>query len=202
VVALDALAINQMGDVEEHSAALRHPATHFFVQWIEHAVHLKADSAGTSLTLALAGGAFAQAGEVLFADTFRDRVLGGQMLFELAHSIHLFLAAGIYMDFEVHLGFAMETLKITLKLALVGADGLAQALIILKDRPKTERKDCGVLETIRDNTGVVYAGLLIKGFGRVMFADNDCKVTGGVEEDLVATDSKYGFKWDGFAMAG
>jgi hypothetical protein len=35
-----------------------------------------------------------------------------------------------------------------------------------------------------------------------VFADDDGEVTGWVKEDLVSTDSKYGFEWDGFAMAG
>jgi hypothetical protein len=71
LVALDALAVDEVGDVEEHLATVGHAAADFFVERGEHAVHLEADGAGASLAFALAGGVFAEIGEVFFADAFQ-----------------------------------------------------------------------------------------------------------------------------------
>jgi hypothetical protein len=59
-------------------------------------------------------------------------------------SFDLLLAAVIYVDLQVHLGFAVQALEIALKLALIGADGLTKGFIILENGAKTERKtvDC------------------------------------------------------------
>jgi hypothetical protein len=96
----------------------------------------------------------------------------------------------------------MEAFEVALKLTLIGADGFAEAFVIREDGAKTEREDSGMLEAIGDNPGVIDASLLVEGFGWVMFTYDDGEVTGGVEEDLVSTDSRYGFEWDWFAMAG
>ena len=130
LVALDAFAIDQVRDIEQHFAALGHAAAHFFIQRREHAVHLEADGARSGLAFALPRCIFAQVGEVLLAYAFQ-----GQML------VQFFAAAGIYVDFQVHFRFAMEALQIALKLALIGADRLAQSFIILKDGAKTEREN-------------------------------------------------------------
>jgi hypothetical protein len=96
----------------------------------------------------------------------------------------------------------VEAFEVALELTLIGADGFAEAFVIRKDGAKTEREDGGMLEAIGDNPGVIDAGLLVEGFIWVMFTYDDGEVTGGVEENLVATDSRYGFEWDWFAMAG
>jgi hypothetical protein len=106
------------------------------------------------------------------------------------------------VNLEVHLCLSMQALEISLELALVGANGFTKSFIVLKDGSETERKDGGVFEAVSDDPGVIDAGLLIESFGGIVLADDDCQITCGVEEDLVATDSKYGFKWDWFAMAG
>ena len=113
------------------------------------------------------------------------------------------LAATIVdMDFEVHLGLAVKAFEIALELALIGTDGFAETLVVLKYGSKTEREDGGLFEAVGDNSCVIDTGFLIHGICWVMFADDDCQVTGGVEKDLIATNSKYGFKWNWFAMAG
>ena len=47
-----------------------------------------------------------------------------------------------------------------------------------------------MLEAVRDNPGVVDAGLLIEGFKWVVLTDDDREVAGGIEEYLVSTYSK------------
>src|SRR5579859_711606 len=191
LVPLNALAVDQVGDVEQHLAAFGEATADLFVQRIEHAVHLEADGAGAGLAFALAGGAFAEVGEIFLAHAL-ERV----MLFK-------FLATAVVdVDLEMHLGLAVQAFEVVLELALVGADGLSEALVVLKDGSKTEREDGGLLEAVGDYPSMVHAGFLIHRFGWVMFADYDSEVTGGVEENLVTTYSKYGFKWNWFAMAG
>jgi hypothetical protein len=113
-------------------------------------VHLEADCAGAGLAFALPRGVFAKIRKVLFADAFEGQVF-----------LEFFGAAGVYMNLEVHLGLAMEAFEIALKLALIGTYGLAQALIVLKDGSEPERKYGGMLEAVRDNSGVIHSGFLI-----------------------------------------
>ncbi len=154
-------------------------------------MHLEADGSGAGLTLTLTGCRFAKIREIFFADA-----LERQMLIDLGS------AAGIHVNLEVHLGLAVKTFQVALKLTLIGANGFAKALIVLKYGSESERQDGGMFEAIGDYPCVIDPGLLIEGFFWVLFADYDGEVTGGVEEDLITTDSKYGFQWDGFAMAG
>ena len=85
-------------------------------------------------------------------------------------------------DLQVHLGLAAQLVDIAEKLALVGADGLAQALVVVEDGSKAEGQHRGVLEAVGDHPGVVHAGFLVEGFLGVVFADDDSKVAGGVNE--------------------
>jgi hypothetical protein len=57
-----------------------------------------------------------------------------------------------------------------------------------------------MLETVRDDPGMVDARLLIESFCRVMFADNNGEVTCGVKKDLVSAYSEGGFHRNRFAM--
>ena len=74
-------------------------------------MHLEAHRSRSGLAFALAGSSFSQVGEIFFAYAFER-----QVFFEI------FGAASVYMDFEVHLGFSMQSFEIALKLALVGAN--------------------------------------------------------------------------------
>ncbi len=111
-------------------------------------------------------------------------------------------AAVVDEDFEVHFGLAAQLVDVAQELALVGADGLAQAFVVVEDGAETEGQHGGVLETVGDDPGVVHAGFLVEGFRGVVFADDDGEVAGGVEEDLVAADSEDGFQRNRFAMTG
>jgi hypothetical protein len=125
-------------------------------------MHLEADGPGSGLALALASGALSETGEIFLANSFRSEVL-----------IEILAAAVIDVDFEVHLGFAVKAFEVALELALVRADGLAERFIVLKDSPKTERKDCRLFEAVGDYPGVIHAGFLVHGLRGVMFADDD-----------------------------
>ena len=113
-------------------------------------MHLEADCPRTGLTFALPGSVLAQIGKILFANAFEREVL-----------VQFFGATGVDMDLQVHLGFAMQAFEIALKLTLVGADRLTESFIILKNSTEAERKNCGMLEAISDNSGMIYAGFLI-----------------------------------------
>jgi len=191
LVALDAFAINQVCDVQEHLAALGHPAADFFIQRREHAMHLETDSAGPGLAFPLTGGGFPEVGQVFFAYAFKRQVL-----------FKILATACIYMDLEVHFCFSMETLEVALELALIGANGLAKTLVILEYGAKTEGKYGGMFETISDHPGVVDSGFLIERFGWIVLTDDNGQVTGGIEENLISADTKYGFERNGFPMAG
>src|ERR1700734_375561 len=58
LVALDILAVDQVGDVQHHLAAFGETAAYLFVERQEEPVHLETDRARTSLAFTSAGGAF------------------------------------------------------------------------------------------------------------------------------------------------
>ena len=60
VVALDALAVDEMRDIEDHLAVFRKAAGDFFIERAEETAHLEADGTGAGLPLALASGILAQ----------------------------------------------------------------------------------------------------------------------------------------------
>lgn len=91
-------------------------------------MHLEANGTRPGLALTLPGGVLTQVGKVLFTDAFERKM-----------PVQFLIAAGVYMNLEVHFGFAMQTFEIALELALVGSDGLAESFIVLKDSSKTER---------------------------------------------------------------
>ena len=153
LVALHVLAVDQMGNVEHHLAIIGQAAAHFFVQRHEQPVHLEAHSAGAGLALPCPRGVLAQIGQVLAANGLRGRVL-----------FQFFAAAVVDKDLQVHLGLAAQLVNVPKELPLVGADGLAQNFVVVKDRSKPEGKHGGMLEAVRDDPGVVYAGLLVEGF--------------------------------------
>jgi hypothetical protein len=162
LVALNAFAVDQVGNVQQHLAAFGHAAADFFIQRRKHPMHLEAHGAGAGLAFALAGGVLTQVGQVFFADAFE-----GQVFLEFLG------AAGVYVDFEVHLGLAVKAFEIALKLPLIRPDRLTEAFVVLKDGAKPERKNGGVLEAIGDNSGVVDSSFLIEVFGWVVFTDHN-----------------------------
>ena len=182
LVALDKFAVDQVGDIQHHPAAICEAAAYLFVERHEQAMHLETDGACTRLALPCPGRVLAQVGQILAANTF-----GGDLLLELL------AAAVVNKDFEVHLGLAAELIDVAEELALVGADGLAQALVVVEDGSEAEGQHGGMLETVADDPGVIDAGFLVEGLGRVVFADDDGEVAGGIKEDLIAAYSEDGF---------
>jgi hypothetical protein len=163
LIALDALALDEVRDVEDHLAGFGEATADFFIEGHEEAMHLEADGAGTGLTLALAGSGLAKIGEVLATDLLWVEVG------EFASA-----TAVIYENLEMHLGFAAEFFDVIEELSLVGPDGFAEAFVVAEDGTESERKNCGMFETICDDSCVIDPGFLIKSFCRVMFADDNC----------------------------
>src|ERR1700722_6574511 len=191
LIALHVFAVDQVGDIEHHFAALGKAAAHFFIQRHEEPVHLEADGAGTGLAFTGAGGVLAQVAQVLPA-----YALGRLKLLKRVG------ATIVDKDLEVHLRFAAQLVDVSLELALVGADGLAEALIVVEHGAEAEGKHGGMLEAVGDDSCVVPARLLIEGFRRVMFTDNNGKVAGGVKKYLIATYSDDGLHRNWFTMTG
>jgi len=160
LVALNVFMVDEVGDVEKHLAGAIAFAGDFFVEGGEHAVHLHGDGACPGLAFALLGGVFAEAGQILPADAVHQ-----DGLVELAATV-------VDDDLEVHLGFAAEALEIGEELALVGADGAAEGLVIGIDGAETEREDGGHFEAVGDDLAVVDCGFLEEGLVGVVFADN------------------------------
>ncbi len=131
LVAFDALVIDQMSDIEQHFAAVHALAGDFLIEWAEHAMHLGRNRAGLGLALALAAGNFSQVGEIFFADRLGDGSDGWRKI----------TAAIVERDLEMHLGLTPKAVEISQEVALVGADGAAEGLIILINGAKTEGKD-------------------------------------------------------------
>jgi hypothetical protein len=140
-------------------------------------MHLNGERASPGLALPLAAGTLAEAGEVLLADS---HVAGG-----------VSWAGVVYQDFEVHLGFAAETLDVGLKVALVGADGAAKGVVVLKGGAEAEGQNGGELEAVCNDAGVVFGSLLIKicAIFWSVFRDDDCEIAGREEECLITGDA-------------
>ena len=102
----------------------------------------------------------------------------------------------------MHLGLAAQLVDVAEELALVGADGPAQALVVVEDGAKAEGQHGGVLKAIGDHPGMVHARFLVERFGGIVFADNHGQFAGGINKNLVAADSEERFHRNGFAMTG
>jgi len=78
---------------------------------------------------------------------------------------------------------------------LVGADGAAQGVVVLKSGPETEWKNGGAVEAAGDHTGVVAGGRLgiradqAAGVLVQVLGDDNGEIGGGKEEDLVSEEA-------------
>ncbi len=120
LIALHALAVDQVRDIQQHLAVVHQPATDFFIERLEEPMHLEADGARTRLPLARPRCVLAQIGEIGPANAF-----AGQVLLNLA------AAAVVDKDLQVHLRLTAELIDIAEELALIGADGLAQDFVVV-----------------------------------------------------------------------
>ena len=109
LIALHRLVVDQVSDIEEHLAGIHSPAGDLFGERKEHAMHLDRKRPRLGLTLTLAAGALAKAGQILLADGHIAKRVAG--------------ACVINEDLKVHLSFATKTFYIGQEMALVGTDG-------------------------------------------------------------------------------
>jgi len=191
LVALNKLAVDEVSDIQHHFAAFGKPAADFFVEGHEEAVHLETDGTRAGLTLARPCSALTEVGQILPANSF------GRCL-----ALDFAAATVVDHDLEVHFSLAAELVDVAEELALVGADGLAEAVIVSEDGAEAEGKHGGMLEAVCDDPSVVDAGFLVEGFGWVVLADDNGEIAGWVEEDLVTADSEDGFHRNWLAVAG
>src|SRR5580658_52046 len=61
---------------------------------------------------------------------------------------------------QVHLRLATETLNIGQEMTLVGADGAAQGVVVLKRGAEAEGKNSGTVKAAGDHAGVIAGGEL------------------------------------------
>ena len=96
----------------------------------------------------------------------------------------------------MHLRLAAQPLDVGLEVLLIGADGAAEGLIILKGRAEAEREDGGVAEAIGDDPGVVALRLLIHASNifRKVLGDDDREIPCRKEKRLVVEESLYPLK--------
>jgi hypothetical protein len=161
LIALHVLAIDEMGDIENHLAGLGEAAAYFFIEGNEEAMHLKADGAGAGLAFALARCRFAEIGEIAPAHL-------------VWRNLGKFTAAAVVdKDLEVHLGFAAEFIDVAEELTLVGPDGFAQAFVVVEYGAEAKRKDGGMFEAVSDDASMIHTRFLIEGFCGIVFADNN-----------------------------
>jgi len=155
-----------MRDVEQHFPRISATAADLLGQRREHPMHLNGDGPGFGLALALPGSAFPELREVLLA---RPSVSMGVETI----GVQLFPAAVIEQHFQVHLGFAAQAVNVGKELALIGTDGAAKAIVVRENGSKTEGKNGGAFEAIRDNASVFDGCPVIQIVFCGMFADDD-----------------------------
>jgi hypothetical protein len=98
-------------------------------------------------------------------------------------------------DLQVHLRLAAETLHVGQEVTLVGADGTAHGVVVLKGGAKPERKDSGTVKAAGDDAGVISGSSLGFSTGQAcgvlveMLRDDDGQIGCGKEEDLVSEEA-------------
>lgn len=151
LVALYALAVDQVRNVQQHLAVVHQSAAHLFVERLEEPMHLETDGACSRLPFACARGVLSQMGQIRAA-----RSLRGQMPFDLPP------AAIVDKDLQVHLRFTAEFVNVSEELPLIGADGFAKGFVVVKDGAKAEGKNRRMPVTVRDDAGVIDSRFLVE----------------------------------------
>ena len=64
--------------------------------------------------------------------------------------------------------------------------GAAKRFVIGKDGAEAEREDSGDFEAVTDHARVIFGRLLIEIFLGIVFRNDDCEITGWIEEDLIS----------------
>ncbi len=90
----------------------------------------------------------------------------------------------------MHLGLAAETLYVGLEVALVGADGAAQGVVILKGGAEAKWQDSREFEAVSDDAGVVFCGLLVQPCGVLfaVFGYDDSQIAGWKKKCLITEE--------------
>lgn len=189
LIALDALAVNEMRDVEDHLAVLREAACDLFIERTEETAHLEADGSATGLAFALPRSVLAQVREI-----FATYALSWKIADERAST------AVIDENLDVHLGLAAHLLDVGQELALIGADGFAKEFVGIEDSAKPEGKDGGMLEAVGNHACMIDSRFLTEAFCRIVLADNNGEITCRVKENLIAADPVNLLKGNWFAM--
>jgi len=141
-------------------------------------MHLEANCTSAGLAFALAGCCFAEVGEVFAAH------LIGREVGEFATATTV-----VDENLEVHLGFTAEFFDVSEELALVGPNRFAEAFVVVENCTESEGKNGGVFEAISDDSCMIDARFMVQGFYGIMFADDNCEVTGWVKENLISAYS-------------
>src|SRR5882724_4287485 len=126
-------------------------------------MHLDGEGTRERLALALLAGVCTQTGKILFADALCE------------HSFYVG-ACIVHDEFQVHLCLASQPLYIGGEVAMIGSHSTTKGVVVLKCCSKTEGKNGGVFEALRDNASMVllsllvHAGVVFEG----LFRDYDC----------------------------
>jgi len=190
LITLYIFPVDKVRNIQHHLAAFREAAAYFFIERQKQAMHLKADGACAGLALTSASRIFPQVGQIFPTNPFR-----GQMLVERVG------ATIIDKDLEVHFSLAAQSVNVAEELPLVRPNGFAEGFVVVENSSESEWEDGGVLKAVRNNPGMIHAGLLVQGIRGVVFAYDDREITCRVKKDLVTAYPKDRFHWYRFAMA-
>ena len=159
-------------------------------------MHLHGQSAGAGLTLALTAGRLSEVRQVFLPDIMVLEAVAG-------------LGADVVDDeFLVHFRLAAQALDICHKVALVGADGSTQGVIIFKRGAEAERKNRRPVKAARDHSSVIAScSLRFRAdqastvLGEVL-RDDDGEIRGRKQEYLVSKKAGNPRQWHRTAMTG
>lgn len=180
LVLFHALAVDQVGDVDQHAFRSNLLAADFFFQRVKKLVDLHGQGACLGLAFTLAGGLYPEFREVVASDRIRE--------FHIDHGF----AEGTVADdqLDVHFRLAPKPGNALAEGAPVDPDGLTKGVVVLENGAELEGQDCGVAEAIADHSGVLDRGFLVKLAGCVVvFADDNGEFTTGVAENCSSIDA-------------
>src|SRR5215471_6761399 len=174
LVFLDRLGIDQVRDIDQHAFGINLLTADLLLKRIKELVDLNRKGSRLGLTLAVARSFDPKLCQVLASNSIRQ--LG------VDHGIAKRTVANHKLD--VHLRLAAEPLYALFEGSSIGANGLAQRIVGIKNSSKTERQHGALPETQTNHTSMLEHGFLIQLPGAALvFADDDREVPARIAED-------------------
>src|SRR6185437_6616944 len=191
LIFFNGFAVDQVGYVDEDSVCVNTLTADFFFQRIEEPVDLNRKRLGSRLALTVIRGLFAKLGEIL-----APHCVGDLDVAKLPEG------AVPNQNLDVHLGLAFQAGHALTEGALVGADGVFQGFIVIKNCAKSERKHSPLAEADAHDARVLQNVLFLQVVGgAIKFADYHSEVAARITEDCSAVYALYAVEYEGAAGA-